>query len=73
MRKTAGPLGVGETLRYSLRLDFLLFRRTILYKTTNADILQGYKTDHSTITLTQFSLHSNLRSWAMEAKHILSI
>ena len=68
MRKTAGPLDVGETLRYSLCLDFLLVSQTILCKTTNADMLQGYKTDHSTITL-NFSLHSNER-WALESKHI---
>ena len=42
------------------RLDFFLVSQTILYKTTKADILPGYKTDHSMITL-NFSLHSNQR------------
>ena len=42
------------------RLDFFFVSQTILYKTTKADILPGYKTDHSMITL-NFSLHSNQR------------
>ena len=35
----------------SCRLDFFLISRGVYGKVTNSDILPGYKTDHSTITL----------------------
>ena len=40
------------------RLDFFLVNQTTFCKTVSADILPGYKTDHSRITL-QILLHSN--------------
>ena len=42
------------------RLDFFLISQCTLCNTINADILPGYKTDHSMITL-HISLHSNTR------------
>ena len=42
------------------RLDFFLVNKTTFCNTVSADILPGYKTDHSMITL-QISLHSNNR------------
>ena len=42
------------------RLDFFLVNQSILCNTNKADILTGYKTDHSMITL-PFSVHSNDR------------
>ena len=42
------------------RLDFFLVNQTNFCNTVSADILPGYKTDHSMITL-QISLHSNNR------------
>ena len=42
------------------RLDFFLVNQTTFCNTVSADILPGYKTDHSMITL-QISLHSNNR------------
>ena len=42
------------------RLDFVLASQTLLGNITNAEIVPGYKTDHSTITL-NISLHSNPR------------
>ena len=42
------------------RLDFFLENQTTFCNTVSADIVPGYKTDHSMITL-QISLHSNNR------------
>ena len=42
------------------RLDFFLVNQTTFCNIVSADILPGYKTDHSMITL-QISLHSNNR------------
>ena len=42
------------------RLDFFLVSQCTVCNTINTDIVPGYKTDHSMITL-QLSLHSNLR------------
>ena len=42
------------------RLDFFLVNQTTFCNTVSADILPGYQTDHSMITL-QISLHSNNR------------
>ena len=58
-----------NSLRYSwrqrkpeihCRLDFFLISQCTLCNTINADILPGYKTDHSMINL-HISLHSNTR------------
>ena len=42
------------------RLDFFLVNQSTFCNTSEADIIPGYKTDHSMITL-QISLHSNKR------------
>ena len=42
------------------RLDFFLISQNTLCNIIEADILPGYKTDHSMITI-QISLHSNVR------------
>ena len=42
------------------RLDFFLINQCTFCNIINAEILAGYKTDHSMITL-QISLHSNTR------------
>ena len=42
------------------RLDFFLISHDTLCNIIEADILPGYKTDHSMITI-QISLHSNVR------------
>ena len=44
------------------RLDFFLVSQSTVNITTLADIVPGYKTDHSMTTLC-LSLHSNLRGW----------
>ena len=54
------------------RLDFFLISQCTLCNTINADILQGYKTDHSMITL-HISLHSNTRGrgfWKLNTSFI---
>jgi len=45
------------------RLDFFRVNQSTFCNTISADILPGYKMDHSMITL-QVSLHSNNRGWA---------
>ena len=47
-------------LRIQCRLDFFLVSQSKVNITTFADIVPGYKTDHSMITLS-LSLHSNPR------------
>ena len=42
------------------RLDFFLVSQTRLYNCSDTDIIPGFKTDHSMITL-NLSLHSNPR------------
>ena len=42
------------------RLDFFLISQSVIGDVTNADIVPGYKTDHSMITL-DLSLHTNRR------------
>ena len=44
------------------RLDFFLINQCTFCNIINAEILAGYKTDHSMITL-QISLHSSTRGW----------
>jgi len=57
------------------RLDFFLVSQTILSKTTTTDILPGYKTDHSLISIT-ISLHSNPRGrgiWKLNTSFLSEI
>ena len=42
------------------RLDFFLVSQSLTCNVTNSDILAGFKTDHSLITI-KLSLHSNRR------------
>ena len=49
-----------KTPEVHCRLDFFLVNQSTFCNTSEADIIPGYKTDHSMITL-QISLHSNKR------------
>ena len=49
-----------KTPEVHCRLDFFLVNESTFCNTSEADIIPGYKTDHSMITL-QISLHSNKR------------
>ena len=46
--------------KFQCRLDFFLISQSVIGDVTNADIVPGYKTDHSMITL-DLSLHTNCR------------
>ena len=52
------------------RLDFFLVSESSLCNVTHADILPGFKTDHSMITLS-VPLHSNPRgNWFLEVEYV---
>ena len=57
------------------RLDFFLISQCTFCNIINAEILTGYKTDHSMITL-QISLHSNTRGrgfWKLNTSFLSEI
>ena len=57
------------------RLEFVLVNQSTFCNTISADILPGYKTDHSIITI-QISLHSNARGrgfWKLNSSFLADI